>query len=192
MSSIAALSHWDVALRLQAETRLLSGTRVTSPPSAADAQVLAQLMKLASDPETAGDALRLLHEIQVHQVELALQREQAETEHQDLQQRVAHYTALFEHSPVASVVLDGAGKAIEVNAAAAQWLGHSPYHCVGRAFEDLLMPESREAFRALLWGEATDGVLETCVVQGDGHWRPVRLKVAPAQALGPAMVVLLD
>ena len=90
------------------------------------------------------------------------------------------------------MVLDGAGKTIEVNAAAAQRLGHSPYHCVGRAFEDLLLPESREAFRARLWGDVTDEVLDTLVVHADGHWHPTRLKLAPAQAQGSAMVVLLD
>jgi hypothetical protein len=65
-------------LRQHAESRLQEGEAPKTLGWSSSAQALSLLHRLASDPASAADALKLLHELQVHQVELDLQHEQME------------------------------------------------------------------------------------------------------------------
>ena len=63
-------------LRQAAEDSLKQGTTPPTKGWSISADALALLYRLASNPDSAGDALKLLHELQAHQVELDLQHEQ--------------------------------------------------------------------------------------------------------------------
>ena len=75
MSKIAEKFNEVASLRLRAVAQLSTGShpddRRTSPSDA-----MAVLMGLSSSATTASDALAVLHELQVHQVELDLQNEE--------------------------------------------------------------------------------------------------------------------
>ena len=76
--------HARAELRVTAEERLNRGSAPATRGGSTGAPALASLHRLANAPASASDALKLLHELQVHQVELDLQHEQAEqkvTEH---------------------------------------------------------------------------------------------------------------
>lgn len=65
-------------LRQRAEGRLEEGMAPATLGWSTGTGALTLLHRLAGDPASAGDALKLLHELQVHQVELDLQHEQME------------------------------------------------------------------------------------------------------------------
>ena len=109
----------DMKLRRNAEERLEKGTAPFSRGLPAGTQALTLLHGLASTPETATDALKLLHELQVHQVELDLQHEQAEQECRQFAEDLANYTCLFDLAPFAYLSLDPEGLVIAANRIAA-------------------------------------------------------------------------
>lgn len=80
------------------------------------------LFDLASSPDTVHDALALLHELQVHQVELDLQNEELQAARSELETAWARQIQLHDASPSAQVILDSAGHLTACNARALQCL----------------------------------------------------------------------
>jgi len=155
-------------LRQSAEERLKTGTAPSSQGWPAGAQALTLLHGLASEPATASDALKLLHELQVHQVELDLQHEQAEQDRRQLTDDLASYTALFELAPFAYLTLEPDGLLIAANRVAADWLAPETGHAqewAGRRIEDLLAPECGAAVREMLAAVRKGVGRQTCAVQ---------------------------
>lgn len=108
------------------------------------------LHTLASSPTTAGDALAVLHELQVHQVELDLQHEEMQRAGAELEASLARQCQLYDHAPVALLSLDGNNRLTELNLAAVALLGQPREALVGRSLPDLLTPECRSALAGLL------------------------------------------
>lgn len=158
----------DMKLRRSAEERLEKGTAPFTRGWPTGMQALTLLHGLASAPETASDALKLLHELQVHQVELDLQREQAEQECRRLTDDLTNYTALFDLAPFAYLLLYPEGLVIAANRLAADWLAPGSVEApewAGRRIEDLLAPECRAALRDMLAALRNGQGRQTCVVQ---------------------------
>ncbi len=158
----------NMNLRSTAEERLDNGTAPSTRGWPTGMQALTLLHGLASAPATASDALKLLHELQVHQVELDLQHEQAEQDHRELAEDLSSYTALFDLAPFAYLTLDPEGLVIAANRSAADWLapaGGDGKACVGRRIEDLLAPECRAALRDMLGALRKGASRQTCAVQ---------------------------
>lgn len=143
----------DIKLRQSAEERLATGTAPATRAAPVGTNALALLYRLASDPETAGDAQKLLHELQVHQVEIDLQHEQVEQERRQLAQDLTACSALFELAPFAYLSLDAEGRVMAANRLAADWLapatGPRPAWA-GHRIEDLLAPECHAAVHGML------------------------------------------
>jgi len=77
------------------------------------------------------DTLRLLHELQVHQVELAQQNEELKNARADLEASADLYFRLYEFAPVGLVTLNRGGIIREVNRYGQDLLGGSVDSLVG-------------------------------------------------------------
>jgi len=153
-------------LRTNAETRIKEGTAPSTGGWGTGTQALTLLHHLASAPSSASDALKLLHELQVHQVELDLQHEQAEQGCRQHTEDLAHYTSLFDLAPFAYLSLGPEGVVLAANRLAADWLAPgSSEASAGRHIEDLLAPECRAAVRAMLDALREGKGRQTCAVQ---------------------------
>jgi PAS domain-containing protein len=138
-----------VNLRERAQSRLpppvgLDGTRASATGA------LRVLHDLASSPATAADALALLHELQVHQVELDLQAEELRDASADLEVALARQVQLFNAAPAAYLVVDQATRMLELNATGAQQLGGTRAGLLGQHLGRLLAPPSRATLQDLL------------------------------------------
>jgi PAS domain-containing protein len=142
-------------LRLRALARL-TGRADAASPRANSAAALGVLYELASSPSTAGDALALLHEIQVHQVEVDLQDEELRRSRSELEAALARYIQLYDQAPFAYFTLDTGTHICEMNLAAARLLGADRETLLGRRLDQLLLPASGEALRSML-NDARDG-----------------------------------
>ena len=140
----------EARLRLEAENRLKCGTAPAVPDSwTVGPDALGMLYQLASSRDSAADALKLLHELQVHQVELGLQHEQMVMAEQEMAASLEQCRDLFEWAPLGyfMVALDGA--VMDVNRAGVSLLGVGRQAAVGRNFAWFLSNESRTAIRDL-------------------------------------------
>lgn len=165
-------------LRREAEQRLISGGAPSSNGWIISAEALALLHRLASSPDTAGDALKLLHELQAHQVELDLQYRQLQANELELEQELARYRGLYETAPMGYLVLAPEGQIQEGNSAAAELLGVDPEDLPGRRFDGFLALDSRPGFASMVSGLRADGPrasLDVRVGGGDGDARAARL-----------------
>ena len=111
---------------------------------------LSQLYKLASNPESAADALKLLHELQVHQVELDLQQEQMEISQHEIAEELACYKGLYDFAAVGYFSIGSQGDVIDGNLCGAELLGVGQNELRGHRIDSFLAPESRLVLQALL------------------------------------------
>jgi PAS domain-containing protein len=132
-------------LRVSAEERLRHGTAPTTHGWPAGAPALTLLHNLASTPASASDALKLLHELQVHQIELDLQQEQAEQDRQQLTEAQERYFALFDLAPFGYITVDMQGQLVEANRMACSWLDLAHETGTALSVEDMFTPDSHRA-----------------------------------------------
>ena len=179
-------------LRGDAERRLKEGTAPFARISSVGEDALALLYRLASNPETASDALKLLHELQVNQVELDLQHEQIEANEYEVAHTLARYKEFYDFAPIGYFIVAIEGQVIKCNHAGAKLLKIQGEDVGGRPLVSLLAEQSRPALEGLLKA-LRDGSAEAgCEVQssaGDGASRTLR--IAAGLAPGGATVLMM-
>lgn len=181
-------------LRQRAVAKLTGGL----PPGAQRAgahEALSVLHHLASSPSTAADALTLLHEMQVYQVELDLQREELRSSRIELETALRQQTARIEQAPAGFITIDSKTVVCEANAAAARMLGKVPDELPGLPFATLLAPRGAESLQSLM-AKARAGLLrQTCELQLlplQGAARSLVAAVSPGPQSGLFMLVMLE
>lgn len=181
-------------LRLNAELRLRQGNAPLTNGWGVSADALALLYRLAVAPDSAGDALKLLHELQAHQVELDLQHGQLQANEREFAQELDRYKALFNFAPVGYFVVDREGLVIEGNLAGARLLGVEPDEVGGRPVADFLAPGSRLALLGLLKKLRDGDAGASCEVQTGGGTdgsRPLQI-VANMAPGGEAILMVVS
>lgn len=148
MSIITARKISQGPLRTDAEARLVENA-LPATDSTISMQALGHLFRLACSPDTEAAGLKLLHELQVHQVELDLQNEQIEANERDLCISLNHYKSLFDAAPVGYLVVDARHYVSEANAAAAWLLRIDRHDLVGRPADTVLAPGGRQLLEDL-------------------------------------------
>jgi signal transduction histidine kinase len=99
---------------------------------------------------SAAETRRLLHELQVHQIELEMQNEELQIARNELEAGLAKYSELYDFAPVGYYTLNRAGVICECNLAGASLLGVARSALVKRRFAAFVLAEQRAAFGALL------------------------------------------
>jgi PAS domain-containing protein len=161
--SIRALKQQG--LRTDAEDKLKDGSAPPTHGWLTSLDALSLLHKLASSPGSAGDALKLLHELQVHQVELDLQHEQLETSERELTEDLIHCARLYDFAPVGYFSVSPEGRINRVNVAGAAMCGEDRSDVIGQRIDAFLAPESGPVLEKFV-AQVRDGVLdETCEVR---------------------------
>jgi len=89
----------------------------------------------------------LVHELQVHQIELEMQNEELRHTQLDLQQARDRYATLFDFTPVGYATLDGNGRILEANLTLCHLVGVLRKTILYEKFEEFVDPEDQPAFR---------------------------------------------
>jgi PAS domain S-box-containing protein len=111
-------------------------------------------------PETQ----RLLHELQVHQIELEMQNEELERARIEVEEGLRRYTDLYEFAPVGYLTLSQEGEIRQVNLTGTRLLGLERSHLVGKRLAVLVDADSRAVFNAFLTKVFENGTKEACEV----------------------------
>ena len=89
----------------------------------------------------------LVHELQVHQIELEMQNEALRQSQIALEEANRKYSDFYDFAPVGFLTLDEAGLIREVNLTAASQLGVTRRHLVDKPFRFFIAVEDRDRFR---------------------------------------------
>jgi PAS domain-containing protein len=138
-----------IGLRRQAAAHL-AGEAATKGPIGKSAEALAVLHALASSPRTASDALMLLHELQVYQVELDLQAQELRDSRAELETSLRRHLELYDHQPAGLVTVDARRVVVEINLTAARMFGTARDDAIGLALDAFFSTESTAAFGHVL------------------------------------------
>jgi len=135
-----------------------SKTMNKKEPDLSDAQLLRlnaerQLKmkkKKEDDSDLEIDAKRLMHELQVHQIELEMQNEELQRANETAETALRKYTMLYDFAPLGYFTLDSEGKIEELNFTGADMLGERRLSLVGSNFKFFVSEESKANFNSFL------------------------------------------
>ena len=149
MSSEKNESAGQGSLRLRALSRLTGNTGQLDTRANSSA-ALAVLHDMASSPVTAADSLKLLHELQVQQVELDLQEEELRRAVTELEAALYRQIQLYEFAPAGCFTVDRATALCELNRSGARLLGFDRDAVLGRGLDSFLEPGASRALHESL------------------------------------------
>jgi PAS domain S-box-containing protein len=100
-------------------------------------------------PVAPASAKALLHELQVHQIELEMQNETLRQMQDELEASRDRYVDLYDFAPIAYLTLSEQGLILEANLTAAALLGVERGKLLQRRFSTFVAPEEWDGFHAL-------------------------------------------
>jgi PAS domain S-box-containing protein len=134
-------------LRCKAEQRL--GARETQP----------------SEGPAVADAMALVHELQVHQIELEMQNEELLRARAAAEEASQKYGDLFDFAPVGYYLWNHAGRILEVNLAGAAILGLDRGAVIQKRFGQFVAAECRARFADFATRVLASDAKQTCEVK---------------------------
>ena len=182
-------SSWQknrAQLRLHAEKLIQDGAASVAKTGggALGVEALELLYRRASDHEFAADGLKLLHELQTHQVELDLLLEQLQASEAELAEELAYYQTLYKLAPMAYLVVSRDGRVIDSNAAAGALLGFAPESSEEQTLTQYLAPPGRTDLASLLETIDVPGSVVTCsaeLASYPGFQISIRASLSPCE-----------
>ncbi len=161
--------------------RIILATPTPSRPASLRARAEAAVRASRTDialmaPE---QTQRLVHELQVHQIELEMQNEELRRAQGELVESSDRFTDLYDFAPVGYVTIGDAGIVLEANLTLATMLGVERGRLVGRAFARFVLRDAWDTLalhhRAVLEG-AGKQACDLGLRRGDGTTVAVRLE----------------
>ena len=115
-----------------------------------------------STTSSSEEMLRLIHKLEVHQVELELQQEELARTRTELEESLSMYTELYDFAPVGYLTLSRDRKIQQANLTAARLLGVDRSLLQGMNFMSFVLPEDNRVIDALLKTVCSKKVSENC------------------------------
>jgi len=158
-----------------------------------------RLAQLPQSPQALSpEAMQqLMHELQVHQIELEMQNDELRRVQLELEASRERYFDLYDLAPVGYLTVGASGLILEANLSAATLLGVSRNELVKRPISRFIVKTQQDSYyqchRQLL---ATDQA-QTCELQllrkeGTELWVKLTISIAQASVDGPVLGVILS
>ncbi len=172
--------------------------REATPPAELRRAAEERLAKRAAGALQGGpeDPRRLVHELEVHQIELEMQNEELRAARLEIEEGLQRYTELFDFAPMGYVVLDAGGTIREANLEIARMLGVTRRALLGRRFALFVDARQRAALAAFLdevtaraVDEHASAALEVDLPRESGGPLQVRLLASARASATPATLV---
>jgi diguanylate cyclase (GGDEF)-like protein/PAS domain S-box-containing protein len=94
-----------------------------------------------------GEIRDLIHDYQVHQIELEIQNEELRDAQRQLEKARDRYAQLFNEAPVGYLVIDANGVIIQANKTFADMIGKEPHHLPGISLTEHISLTDRSSFQ---------------------------------------------
>lgn len=182
-------------LRQSAETLIKTGATPRTRGGTLGLDALSLLYKRAGTPESAADTLKLLYELQTHQVELDLLHEQLRANEQETVEEIAHYKALYECAPAAYLIVANDGRIIEGNRAAQQLFRASADALFGKALWLFLALGQQHTIHQLLvnpdFVSGPELAIRTALVETPDH-RTLEIRATRSASRDSVLMILTE
>ena len=167
-----------------------------TPPERSPERLTSQAQP-ASAPQSALEIeKRLLHELQVQQIELEMQNEELRTSQAKAEAVLARYTDLYDCAPLGYFTLQPNGEIAQTNLAGARLLGLERAPLTGRRFGAFVTEADQSVFTAFLPKVFASELRHTCKVDlvSQGGLPPRRVQIDATLSPGgrDCRVVVLD
>jgi len=110
------------------------------------------------------ETLKLIHEMEVHQIELELLNEELTLAKESIEVAAQKYTELYDFSPSGYFTLSTEGKILELNLCGSQMLGKERSHLKNGLFGFFVSNDTRPVFNLFLGKVFNSKAKETCEV----------------------------
>ncbi|MGB7566609.1 MAG: PAS domain S-box protein, partial [Chitinivibrionales bacterium] len=110
------------------------------------------------------DTASLIHELQVHQIELEMQNEQLRQAQTIIENSNKRFSDLYDFAPVGHLTVEKEGKIIEANLTAAQLLGVTTNSLINKPFNVFVHPSDKDVFFLHL-RRLRKSISETCEIR---------------------------
>ncbi len=128
-----------------------------------------ELLKKKQDkmekPNIENDSIKLLHELQVHQIELEMQNEELIEANETAETALKKYTMLYDFAPMGYFTLDSNANICELNFTGAEILGDKRFSLVNSNFKLFIAEDSRKVFEKFFTKIFSKSSKESCEVQ---------------------------
>ena len=147
--------------------------REKRPQSKSDLRRMAEQKVASSEPKVTemppAEIQRLVHELQIHQVQLQMQSEEARRLWLESEEAWQRYQELYDFAPVGYLTLDKNGVIAETNITATRLLGIDRSSLKGKRLNTYFSPRFRDVFQECI-GNMKGGMgdCEVEVTRGDG------------------------
>jgi len=167
------------ALRRQAEEELQA-----LPRSVAGLTVDEQIAILEDMLTRRPHIFRLIHELNVHQVELEMQHQELQQTQATLHRERDRYTEFYNYAPVGYLITDQHGKLQEINTTGARLLGVNQRALHDQLLQQLIVPDDQDTYHIHLRNLVRGQVPQACelrIARQDGAQFFVRLQSTYAE-----------
>jgi len=115
-------------------------------------------------PEIEVNDKRILHELQVHQIELEMQIEELRQAYETSETTLKKYTMLYDFAPMGYFTLDTNGSICDLNFTGAEILGDRRFSLVNSNFKLFVSAESKPVFNEFFDKVCSSNFKESCEV----------------------------
>ncbi len=145
--------------------------------------------------KTESDVRRLLHELEVHQVELEMQNNELRLARDEAEALLEKFSDLYEFAPVGYFTINPDGTILQVNLTATTLVKMERSRIIGKSFSSLLSPEQRPAFQVLLekvFNDEIKSAIESVILSKDPSRRDVNIELQRSSCGRECRVAMMD
>lgn len=127
-------------------------------------EILKKKQKAKKESPLETDVNKLLHELQVHQVELEMQNEELRQAYETAEIALKKYTMLYDLAPMGYLTLEKDGSISELNFTAADMLGDRRFSLINSLFKLYISDDSKSEFNEFFTKVFSGNTKEYCEV----------------------------
>jgi len=114
--------------------------------------------------ESDFDIKKMLHELQVHQIELEMQNEELRESNESTELALKKYTMLYDLAPMGYFTLDQNGNISELNFTGAEMLGERRFSLINTNFKLFVADQSKMIFNEFFSNVFSGNYKESCEI----------------------------
>lgn len=138
------------------------------------------------------DVKKLMHELQVHQIELEMQNEELRKAYETSEKALKKYTIMYDFSPMGYFTLDKEGGIHELNFRGAEMIGNRRFGLIGDNLKIFVSDDSKPVFNKFLSRVFRSNSKESCNVMLGNIGKPLCLVYMEGIVIDPDNKCLLS